>query len=94
MMKLGRTKSALLLMVWKYILPKEDWLRNEVATGRDKDQRKIVWLEKNRRGEASQLPSTRARESIPFIVVCYGMLHAKRRLKSPALRVEDRLNIL
>jgi predicted nucleotidyltransferase len=30
-----------------YILSKEDLLRNKLATGRDKDQGDIVWLEKN-----------------------------------------------
>jgi hypothetical protein len=34
------------------ILSKEDLLRNKQATGRDKDQGDIVWLEKNRSGEA------------------------------------------
>ena len=34
------------------ILSKEDLLRNKLATGRDKDQGDIVWLEKNRSGEA------------------------------------------
>lgn len=35
-----------------YILSKEDLLRNKLATGRDKDQGDIVWLEKNQSGEA------------------------------------------
>jgi Nucleotidyltransferase of unknown function (DUF6036) len=34
------------------ILSKEDLLRNKLATGRDKDQGDIVWLEKNQSGEA------------------------------------------
>lgn len=34
------------------ILSKEDLLRNKLATGRDKDQGDIAWLEKNRSGEA------------------------------------------
>ncbi|HYX72236.1 MAG TPA: nucleotidyltransferase [Nitrososphaera sp.] len=34
------------------ILSKEDLLRNKLATGRDKDQGDIVWLKKNRNGEA------------------------------------------
>ncbi|HEU0143538.1 MAG TPA: nucleotidyltransferase [Nitrososphaera sp.] len=34
------------------ILSKEDLLRNKLATGRDKDQGDIIWLEKNRSGEA------------------------------------------
>jgi hypothetical protein len=35
-----------------YVLSKEDLLRNKVATGRDKDQYDIAWLEKNGGGEA------------------------------------------
>ena len=34
------------------ILSKEDLLRNKLATGRDKDQGDIIWLEKNQSGEA------------------------------------------
>ena len=34
------------------ILSKEDLLRNKLAAGRDKDQGDIVWLEKNRSGQA------------------------------------------
>lgn len=34
------------------ILSKKDLLRNKLATGRDKDQGDIVWLEKNQSGEA------------------------------------------
>jgi Nucleotidyl transferase of unknown function (DUF2204) len=34
------------------ILSKEGLLRNKLATGRDKDQGDIVWLEKNQSGEA------------------------------------------
>lgn len=34
------------------VLSKEDLLRNKLATGRDKDQGDIIWLEKNQRGEA------------------------------------------
>ena len=34
------------------ILSKEDLLRNKLATGRDKDQGDIVWLEKNQSDEA------------------------------------------
>jgi uncharacterized nucleotidyltransferase DUF6036 len=34
------------------ILSQEDLLRNKLATGRDKDRGDIVWLEKNRSGEA------------------------------------------
>jgi hypothetical protein len=34
------------------VLSKEDLLRNKLATGRDKDQGDIVWLEKNQSGEA------------------------------------------
>ena len=32
------------------VLSKEDLLRNKLATGRDKDQGDIVWLEKNQNG--------------------------------------------
>lgn len=35
-----------------YVLSKADLLKNKLATGRDKDQGDIVWLEKNRDGEA------------------------------------------
>jgi hypothetical protein len=35
-----------------YVLSKADLLRNKSATGRDKDQGDIAWLEKNRSGEA------------------------------------------
>jgi hypothetical protein len=35
-----------------YVLSKEDLLRNKVATGRDKDQYDIAWLEKNGGGGA------------------------------------------
>ena len=35
-----------------YVLSKEDLLRNKVATGRDKDQYDIAWLEKNGGDEA------------------------------------------
>jgi hypothetical protein len=34
------------------ILSREDLLRNKLATGRDKDQGDIVWLENNQSGEA------------------------------------------
>jgi hypothetical protein len=34
------------------ILSKEDLLRNKLATGREKDQGDIVWLEKNQSGKA------------------------------------------
>jgi len=35
-----------------YVLSKADLLKNKSATGRDKDQGDISWLEKNRSGEA------------------------------------------
>ena len=35
-----------------YVLSKADLLKNKLATGRDKDQGDITWLEKNRNGEA------------------------------------------
>lgn len=35
-----------------YVLSKADLLKNKVATGRDKDQGDITWLERDRRGEA------------------------------------------
>jgi hypothetical protein len=35
-----------------YILSRADLLKNKLATGRDKDQGDIAWLEKNRSGEA------------------------------------------
>lgn len=34
-----------------YVLSKADLLKNKLATGRDKDQGDIAWLEKNRSGE-------------------------------------------
>ena len=35
-----------------YVLSKADLLKNKLATGRDKDQGDIAWLEKNQGGEA------------------------------------------